>query len=127
MYNNWYNMPAAYGAYGIWKRDAEADSEVSPGGTPTPAPMDGTACTTAGTTGLTPMDCGRGTPRLIPRPSPGGTPTPAPTDGTACTTTGPTCLLPMVPMESGRGTLRLIPRPSPGGTPMDGTACTTAC
>merc|ERR1711992_329751 len=30
MYNNWYNMPAAYGAYGIWKRDAEADSEAKP-------------------------------------------------------------------------------------------------
>merc|ERR1712241_566914 len=27
---NWYNMPAAYGAYGIWKRDAEADSEAKP-------------------------------------------------------------------------------------------------
>merc|ERR1711876_16500 len=80
--------------------------------------------TTAGTTGLMPMDCGRGTLRLIPRPSLGGTPT----DGTACTTTGTTCLLPMELMESGRGTPRLIPRPSPGGTPtpapMDGMAGT---
>merc|ERR1711963_31738 len=80
MYNGWYNRPYAYG---LWKRDAEADSRPSPGGTP----MDGTACTTTGTTCLlpmVPMESGRGTLRLIPRQSPGGTPM----DGTACTTAG---------------------------------------
>merc|ERR1712223_1173486 len=95
----------------------------SPGGTPMPAPTDGTACTTAGTTGLTPTDCGRGTLRLTPRPSPGGTPMPAPTDGTACTTAGTAGTQGLPPMDCGRGTLML--RPSPGGTPMAGTATAT--
>merc|ERR1712026_186590 len=77
----------------------------------------------AGTTGLTPMDCGRGTPRLIPRPSPGGTPMPAPTDGTACTMAGTAGTQGLPPMDCGRGTLML--RPSPGGTAMAGPCTIT--
>merc|ERR1712242_503051 len=67
-WNGWYPRAAAYG---YWKRGLIP--RPSPGGL-MPTPMAGTACTTAGTTctqGLLPTECGRGTPRLILRPSPG--------------------------------------------------------
>merc|ERR1711988_1076643 len=121
MYNNWYNMPAAYGAYGIWKRDAEADSEAKPWWN-----------TYASAYGWNGMYNG-----WYNRPYAYGLwKRDAEADSEAkpwWNTYGWNGMynnwynMPAAYGAYGiwKGTLRLIPRPSPGGTPMDGTACTT--